>query len=93
MPHSEQLLTAFDSDPPRPFAAGPFSDRNPIPTDDGLPSQVQPENGFLSFLPLTRTQELAWRLEIYGSAACSVAVPMMQQPAPSSVCAKSMPRR
>lgn len=67
VPYLEQLLTAFDSDPPRLFAAGPFSDRNPIPTTDGQPSDARPDNGFLNFLPLTRTQELAWRLEIYGS--------------------------
>lgn len=68
VPYIEQLLTAFDTDPPRLFAAGPYSDRNPIPTPDGQPSDSRPENGFATFLPLTRSQELAWRLEIYGSA-------------------------
>lgn len=64
----EQLLTAFDHDPPRLFAEGPLSDRNPIPSPDGTPSERRPDNGFLRFLPLSRTQELAWRLSLYGSA-------------------------
>lgn len=67
VPYLEQLLTAFDVDPPRLFAAGPYSDRNPIPASDGQPSDARPANSFLTFLPLTRTQELAWRLELYGS--------------------------
>lgn len=64
----ETLLTAFEYSPPRIFAAGPFSDRNPIPLPDGTPSTVYPENGFQQFLPLTREQEIGWRLQLYGSA-------------------------
>ena len=34
----DNLLTAFEHDPPRLHAAGPFSDRNPYPAEDGSPS-------------------------------------------------------
>lgn len=67
----ETLLTAFEYDPPRIFADGPFSNRNPIPLPDGTPSNVFPENGFARFLPLSREQEIAWRLQIYGSGGVS----------------------
>lgn len=64
----EALLTALEYDPPRLLADGPFSDRNPIPLPDGSPSNVYPENSFRHFLPLTREQQLSWRLLLYGSA-------------------------
>ena len=35
----DQLLSAFEYDPPRILAAGPFSDRQPFPADDGSPSK------------------------------------------------------
>jgi hypothetical protein len=64
----EALLTALETDPPRLFVAGPLSDRNPIPGPDGRPLASRPQNGFLNLLPLTREQELDWRLQLYGSA-------------------------
>jgi hypothetical protein len=63
----EQLLTGLETDPPRLYAGGPFSDRNPVPLLDGRPSNVKPENDFSSFLPLTREQKLFWQLQLYGS--------------------------
>lgn len=64
----ERLLTAFEYDPPLLYADGPFSDRNAVPLPDGSPSNVHPENSFTRFLPLTREQEISWRLTLYGSA-------------------------
>src|SRR5690348_11259583 len=52
----ETLLTAFDSDPPRIYASGPFSGRTPFPTPEGSPSPDFPPNRFAEFLPLNRTQ-------------------------------------
>ena len=56
----EQLLTAFDSNPPRIYAAGPFSNRG-----GGIGSK----NGFEDFLPLTRAQTLSWQTRLYGPTA------------------------
>jgi hypothetical protein len=64
----EQLLTAFEHDPPRLHAVGPFSDRNPFPAADGSLSGEHPADGFREFLPLSRVQERGWRLRLYGSA-------------------------
>lgn len=64
----EQLLTAMEHEPPRIFAGGPFSGRQPYPSPQGLPSESFPENQFKNFLPLTRVQRFAWRLRLYGSA-------------------------
>lgn len=64
----EQLLTAFDHNPPRIFAGGPFSGRQPYPDNTtGRPSVDVPANAFQRFVPLTRTKEIAWRVRIYGS--------------------------
>jgi gluconate 2-dehydrogenase gamma chain len=63
-------LTALDRRRPRIFAGGPFSGRDPYPDNDtGTPSKVRPRNYFHRFTPLTRLQELAWRIELYGSAS------------------------
>ncbi len=50
-----QLLSAFESDPPRIFAGGPYSGRH-----GGL-------DGFSRFQKLTRVEELRWRTAIEGS--------------------------
>jgi gluconate 2-dehydrogenase gamma chain len=63
----DNLLTAFEHEPPRIHAAGPFSDRNPYPADDGSPSQRFPRDQFLDYLPLSRVQRAGWQLRIYGS--------------------------
>jgi hypothetical protein len=49
------LLGAFEVDPPRIWAGGPFSGRH------------GGDDGFSSFLPLGRLEELAWRTRIEGS--------------------------
>jgi len=65
----ERLLTALDVDPPRVFAAGSYSNRNPYPDNElGTPSHRRPHNGFRRFAPLSRIQQLEWRAELYGSA-------------------------
>src|SRR5689334_16532694 len=51
----DQLLGAFTFDPPRIFAGGPASGRH------------GGEDGFSSFLPLGRLEELAWRTRLEGS--------------------------
>jgi hypothetical protein len=63
----DNLLTAFEHDPPRIHAAGPLSNRNPYPADDGSPSSKFPPDQFLQFLPLSRVQRAGWQLRIYGS--------------------------
>jgi len=52
----EQLLSAFEHEPPKIWAGGPFSDR--------AGSDV---NHFLDFMPLGRLEELAWRIRLEGS--------------------------
>ena len=64
----DALLTAFEHEPPRIHAAGPFSDRNPYPAADGSPSNRYPPDQFLEFLPLSRVQRAGWQLRIYGSS-------------------------
>jgi hypothetical protein len=49
------LLGAFQVDPPRIYAAGPLSGRH------------GGENGFSTYLPLSRVKEIAWRTYIEGS--------------------------
>jgi gluconate 2-dehydrogenase gamma chain len=63
----DTLLTAFEHDPPRIHAAGPFSDRNPYPAADGSPSSRFPPDQFLEYLPLSRVQRAGWQLRLYGS--------------------------
>jgi hypothetical protein len=63
----ENLVTAFEHEPPRIHAAGPFSDRNPFPADDGTPSNRFPPDQFLDYLALSRVQRAGWQLRIYGS--------------------------
>jgi len=63
----DNLLTAFEHDPPHLHAAGPFSNRNPYPADDGSASKRFPQDEFLAFLPLSRVQRAGWQLRIYGS--------------------------
>ncbi len=64
----EGLLTAFDVTPPRIWAGGPFSGRQPFANADGTVGTRTPVNSFARWLPLTRTAERGWRLRIYGSA-------------------------
>ncbi len=63
----DNLLTAFEHDPPRIHAAGPFSDRNPFVAADGSPSSRFPSDEFLEYLPLNRVQRAGWQLRLYGS--------------------------
>ncbi len=64
----ETLLTAFDTNPPKIYAGGPYSGRNPF-SKNGAPTQEYPKNSFVEFLPLNRVQEATWRLKIYGSGS------------------------
>ena len=59
----EAFLSAFDHDPPRIYAGGPFSDRHP------LPNEPVPPDDFTGYLPLTRYQRLAWMLRLRGPQA------------------------
>jgi gluconate 2-dehydrogenase subunit 3-like protein len=63
----DNLLTAFEHNPPRIHAAGPFSDRNPFAAADGSPSSRFPPDQFLEYLPLSRVQRAGWQLRLYGS--------------------------
>jgi hypothetical protein len=56
----ETFLSAFDQDPPKIYAGGPFSGRHPIAGDPA------PSNAFAEFLPLSRYQRLAWKLRLGG---------------------------
>jgi hypothetical protein len=51
----DMLLGAFNFDPPRIWAGGPYSGR------------YGGDAGFDAFLPLSRVEELAWRTRIEGS--------------------------
>ncbi len=51
----DQLLGAFDADPPRIYAGGPYSGRH------------GGRRGFPSFQPLTRVETIRWRTYIEGS--------------------------
>jgi hypothetical protein len=51
----DQLLGAFDVDPPRIYAGGPYSGRH------------GGEDGFSQFQKLTRVEELRWRTYLEGS--------------------------
>ncbi len=56
----ETFLSAFDQDPPKIYAGGPFSGRHPLPGDPA------PSNAFEEFLSLSRYQRLAWKLRLEG---------------------------
>jgi hypothetical protein len=58
-PYVGGLLGAFAGDPPRLFAGGPYSGRH-----GGL-------DGFSSFVPPTRVEEIAWRIRIEGTRGLS----------------------
>ena len=51
----DYMLGAFEVDPPRIYAAGPFSGRH------------GGEANFGDYLPLSRVQEISWRMYIQGS--------------------------
>lgn len=58
----EGLINAYYGvGPPRIYAGGPFSDRNPTP--DG----VVPDNNFLEWVELDRVSDTAWRTFLFGS--------------------------
>ncbi|MDG2303731.1 MAG: gluconate 2-dehydrogenase subunit 3 family protein [Candidatus Binatia bacterium] len=66
----DRWLAAFENDPPGIYRSGPFSGRTPFPDPaTGLPGREYPANDFLEVLPLTRMQDLAFRIELYGSGA------------------------
>ncbi|HZR83803.1 MAG TPA: gluconate 2-dehydrogenase subunit 3 family protein [Candidatus Binatia bacterium] len=66
----DRALAAFDNPEPDVYRAGPFSGRWPFQDfESGEPSDRFPPDRFLDVLPLTRLQELSFRIELYGSAA------------------------
>jgi hypothetical protein len=66
----DRWLAAFDNPEPDVYRAGPFSGRWPFQDpENGEPSDDFPSNGFLEVLPLTRLQEAAFRIELYGSGS------------------------
>ena len=65
----DRLLAAFDVAPPTIFAGGPASGRQPAPDAHGKSTGTFPPADMATFLPLTRAQEIAWRVRIFGSAA------------------------
>ena len=69
VPYIESLLSAFEVTPPRIYAGGPFSGRQPYPdASHGVASGTRPANAFANFLPLSRVADAAWRLRLYGSS-------------------------
>jgi hypothetical protein len=65
----ESLLTALDRHRPFIFAGGPYSNRNPYPNYvNGTPGERRPYDHFRRFLPLTRTQQLYWQAQLFGSS-------------------------
>ncbi|HEV7733545.1 MAG TPA: gluconate 2-dehydrogenase subunit 3 family protein [Candidatus Binatia bacterium] len=65
----EGLLTALGVRHPPIFTGGPFSGRTPFAdAARGVPGRKHPRNAFKRFPALTPRQELAWRLELYGTA-------------------------
>jgi hypothetical protein len=66
----DRYLAAFDGATPVIYRGGPFSSRSPFPdAASGEPGDEFPRNDFLDALPLTRMQELAFRIELDGAAA------------------------
>lgn len=63
----DQLLSAFDHEPPRIFASGPYSGRSPYPAPAGGASKRRPDNAFRQYVPLSRLEELAFRIRLFGS--------------------------
>jgi hypothetical protein len=73
----EGLINAYYGvGPPRIYAGGPFSDRNPLP--DG----TMPANDFVNFVELDRVNDTAWRLFIFGSAGVTGGAPNEAQLGP-----------
>jgi hypothetical protein len=66
--YAECLLTAFEHDPPRIHAGGPFSGRRPF-ARAGRASDAFPSADFENWVPLDRVAERAWRLRLYGADA------------------------
>ena len=66
----DRWLAAFDGPRPDVFRGGPFSGREPWPDPaTGAAGRDFPDDDFVTVLPLTRLQELAVRIELYGSDA------------------------
>jgi hypothetical protein len=76
----DRFLAAFElpaevADNPAIWLHGRYSGRNPFPnpatgrpTGDFPPDDMLDEQGTAHFLPLSRTQVLAWRAQLYGTA-------------------------
>ncbi|MFT3696348.1 MAG: gluconate 2-dehydrogenase subunit 3 family protein [Kofleriaceae bacterium] len=64
----DTLLAMFDVHPAKVFAGGPYSGRTPFPADDGTKGTNFPDNSFEVFMPLSRVQDIAWRMRLMGSS-------------------------
>lgn len=66
----DRVLAVLEADEPLVYGRGPFSGREPFadPTS-GAPTRDFPPDRFGEPLPLTRLQELSFRIELYGSAS------------------------
>ena len=66
----DRWLTAFENPEPDVYRGGPFSGRHPFPDPEtGQAGRTYPEGTFHQVLPLSRLQELAFRIELDGSDA------------------------
>src|SRR5262249_36155069 len=66
----DRWLAAFDAEVPTVYRGGPNSGREPFPDPaTGQPSKKFPDDDFLDFVPPNRMQELAFRIELLGSAS------------------------
>lgn len=66
----DRMLAAFDNPLPDIYRAGPFSGRWPFQdSQTGDPSDHFPPDSFREVLPLTRMQELSFRIELFGSGS------------------------
>jgi len=64
----DRYLAALEGPVPVIYRGGPYSGRWPFPDGEtGEPSGDFPHNDFADVLPLTRLQDLAFRIELYGS--------------------------
>lgn len=66
----DRALAVLEAQRPLVYGRGPFSGREPFPDPaTGDPTREFPPNLFQEALPLTRLQELSFRIELYGSAS------------------------
>jgi len=66
----DRFLAAFENEVPTIYRGGPFSGRAPFPDPhSGAASRSFPKDDFLTILPMSRMQELAFRVLLDGADA------------------------